>query len=44
MISFHTNHRLLAIVPVAVFFGLTLVIAVVPAIPLRPDRPYRLQS
>ena len=37
MISFHTNHRLLAIVPVAVFFGLTLVIAVVPAIPLRPD-------
>lgn len=37
MISFHTNHRLLAIVPVAVFVGLTLVIAVVPAIPLRPD-------
>lgn len=37
MISFHTNHRLLTIVPVSLFFGLTLLIAVGPAVPLRPS-------
>ena len=32
MISFHTNHRLLAIVPLAVFASLTCLIAIFPAI------------
>jgi cytochrome c oxidase cbb3-type subunit 2 len=32
VISFHTDHRLLAIVPVGVFLALSLVIAVFPAI------------
>ena len=36
MPSFHTSHRLLAIVPVGIFFGLTVLIAIGPAIPLRP--------
>lgn len=32
MISFHTNHRLLAIVPISIFAALTCLIAIVPAI------------
>ncbi len=32
MISFHTNHKLLAIVPITIFAGLTCLIALFPAI------------
>lgn len=32
MISFHTNHKLLAIVPITIFAGLTCLIAIFPAI------------
>ena len=37
--SFHTDPRLLAIVPTAVFAGLTAIIAVVPAIQMRERYP-----
>jgi cytochrome c oxidase cbb3-type subunit 2 len=39
VISFHTNPRLLATVPVLVFLGLTAIIAVVPALQLREAYP-----
>jgi cytochrome c oxidase cbb3-type subunit 2 len=49
VISFHTNHRLLAIVPIAVFAGLTGLIAIVPAIGMNlrypaPDEPRRVSK
>ena len=37
--SFHTDPRLLAIVPTAVFAGLTAIIAVVPAAQMRERYP-----
>jgi cytochrome c oxidase cbb3-type subunit 2 len=39
VISFHTNQRLLATVPVLVFVGLTAVIAVIPALQLGERYP-----
>jgi cytochrome c oxidase cbb3-type subunit II len=39
VISFHTNQRLLATVPVLVFIGLTAVIAVIPALQLAERHP-----
>lgn len=39
MISFHTNHRLLAIVPLAMFASLTCLIAIFPAIGMNLRHP-----
>jgi cytochrome c oxidase cbb3-type subunit 2 len=39
MLSFHTNHRLLLVVPVLVFMGLTTLIAVAPAVSLNREQP-----
>jgi cytochrome c oxidase cbb3-type subunit 2 len=39
VISFHTNQRLLATVPVLVFLGLTMLIAVIPAMQLAERHP-----
>lgn len=49
MISFHTNHRLLAIVPLAVFASLTCLIAIFPAVGMNlrypaPDEPLRVSD
>jgi cytochrome c oxidase cbb3-type subunit 2 len=39
VISFHTNHRLLAIVPITIFAGLTCLIAIFPAIGMNLRHP-----
>ncbi len=49
MISFHTNHRLLAVVPIAVFASLSCLIAIFPAIGMNikfppPEEPKRVSE